>query len=123
MSDYDQVVYPNLPQLQKDHDAAAVAIRTDAPNGRGSEAPTSFQAGRNPACEQADMFLDFFSPLKSDHSDSVSESEEKAFLVTPVSRERRLGAGNNAMRKGRLRAALRSCREASQAVFVRIVTR
>lgn len=83
MGDYDQVSYPNFPQLQKGHDGDAVAIWTDARNGRGSGAPTSFQAGRNPACEQADMFLDFFDPLKKDHTDAVSESEENAFLVTP----------------------------------------
>jgi len=29
------------------------------------------------------MFIDYFHPLKSDHSDSVSESEAEAFLVTP----------------------------------------
>ncbi len=66
-----------------DHDDDAVAIWTDARNGRGSGAPTSFQAGRNPPCEQADMFLDFFNPLREDHTDAVSESEENAFLVTP----------------------------------------
>ena len=64
MGDYDQVSYPNFPQLQNRHDDDAVAIWTDARNGRGSGAPTSFQAGRNPACEQADMFLDFFDPLR-----------------------------------------------------------
>ncbi len=83
MGDYDQVSYPNFPQLQNDHDGDAVAIWTDARNGRGSGAPTSFQAGRNPACEQADMFLDFFNPMREDHSDAVSESEENAFLATP----------------------------------------
>ena len=75
---------PELPAVpQNDHDGDAVAIWTDARNGRGSGAPTSFQAGRNPACEQADMFLDFFNPLREDHTDAVSESEENAFLVTP----------------------------------------
>jgi hypothetical protein len=56
---------------------------TFARTGRGSGSPTSFLAGRNPSCEQADMFLDFFNPLSRDLSDSVSESEERLFLVTP----------------------------------------
>jgi hypothetical protein len=89
MGDYDQVSYPNFPQVGGGDDdddnggSDAVAIWTDARNGRGSGTPTSFQAGRNPACEQSDMFLDFFDPLREDRSDSVSESEERAFLVTP----------------------------------------
>jgi hypothetical protein len=82
MGDYDQVAYPNFPQLQK-HGGDAVAIWTDARNGRGSGTPTVFQAGRNPPCEQADMFMDFFNPLRRDHTDAVSESEEELFLVTP----------------------------------------
>jgi hypothetical protein len=84
MGDYDQVSFPNFPQLTSGgEERDAVAVWTDARNGRGSGAPTSFQAGRNPICEQSDMFVDFFQPLKSDHSDSVSESEEEAFLITP----------------------------------------
>ena len=84
MGDYDQVSYPNFPQLtSSSEEKEALAIWTDARNGRGSGAPTSFQAGRNPPCEHADMFIDYFNPLKRDHSDSVSESEEQAFLVTP----------------------------------------
>jgi hypothetical protein len=83
MGDYDQVSYPNFPQLGNADARDALAIWTDARNGRGSGAPTSFQAGRNPACEQADMFMDYFNPLREDDSDSVSESEEEAFLVTP----------------------------------------
>ncbi len=65
------------------HGDKALAVWTDARNGRGSGAPTSFQAGRNPACEQSDMFIDYFDPLRRDLSDAVSESEEDAFLVTP----------------------------------------
>jgi hypothetical protein len=83
MGDYDQVSYPNFPQLGNSDVRDALAIWTDARNGRGSGAPTSFQAGRNPACEQADMFMDYFNPLRADDSDAVSESEEELFLVTP----------------------------------------
>ena len=82
MGDYDVVAYQNFPQLNNPG-ADAVAMWTDARNGRGSGAPTSFQAGRNPACEQADKFLDFFNPLREDKSDSISESDEELFLVTP----------------------------------------
>jgi hypothetical protein len=86
MGDYDVVAYPNFPQLgdDDDHDGdRALAVWTDARNGRGSGAPTSFQAGRNPACEQADVFYDSFNPLREDRSDAVSESEEELFLITP----------------------------------------
>jgi hypothetical protein len=82
MGDYDQVAYPNFPQLGSSGEKA-LAIWTDARNGRGSGAPTSFQAGRNLACEQSDMFMDYFDPLHEDKSDSVNESEEALFLVTP----------------------------------------
>ena len=82
MGDYDVVAYQNFPQLNNPG-TDAVAMWTDARNGRGSGAPTSFQAGRNPSCEQADKFLDFFNPLREDKSDSISESEEELFLVTP----------------------------------------
>ena len=58
-----------------------VAVWTDARNGRGSGAPTTPQPGRNPACEQSDVFLDFFNPLRRDTSDAVSEAEEELFLV------------------------------------------
>jgi hypothetical protein len=82
MGDYDQVSFPNFPQVGGDKKDAA-AIWTDARNGRGSGTPTTTQPGRNPICEQSDMFMDFFNPLREDKSDSVSESEESAFLVTP----------------------------------------
>ena len=82
MGDYDQVAYPNFPQVGGDK-KQAVAIWTDARNGRGSGTPTTTQPGRNPVCEQSDMFMDFYDPLREDTSDSVSESEESAFLVTP----------------------------------------
>jgi hypothetical protein len=82
MGDYDQVAYPNFPQVGGDK-KQAVAIWTDARNGRGSGTPTTTQLGRNPVCEQSDMFMDFYDPLREDKSDSVSESEESEFLVTP----------------------------------------
>jgi hypothetical protein len=82
MGDYDQVSFPNFPQVGGDK-KNAVAIWTDARNGRGSGTPTTTQPGRNPVCEQSDMFLDFFDPLKEDKSDSISEGDESAFLVTP----------------------------------------
>jgi hypothetical protein len=90
IGDYDQVSYPNFPGLGDNDDEGdddghgrAVASWTDARNGRGSGAPTSFQAGRNPPCEQSDIFLDFFNPLNRSLSDAVSESEEELFLVAP----------------------------------------
>jgi hypothetical protein len=86
MGDYDVVAYPNFPQISDGDDNGgdrALAVWTDARNGRGSGAPTSFQAGRNPPCAQADVFFDYFNPLRADASDAVSESEEQLFLITP----------------------------------------
>jgi hypothetical protein len=95
MGDYDTVAYPNFPQIHGDDEAdddeddrKALAVWTDARNGRGSGAPTSFQAGRNPACEQSDMFIDYFDPLVRDLSDAVSEEEERLFLVAPCPGDR-----------------------------------
>jgi hypothetical protein len=87
MGDYDVVAYPNFPQIgdadNGDNGDRALAVWTDARNGRGSGEPTSFQAGRNPPCAQSDVFYDYFNPLRQDRSDAVSESEEALFLVTP----------------------------------------
>ena len=86
MGDYDVVAYPNFPQVadgDNGNGERALAVWTDARNGRGSGAPTTFQAGRNPPCEQADVFFDYFDPLRADKSDAVSESEEQLFLITP----------------------------------------
>jgi hypothetical protein len=95
MGDYDQVSYPNFPQFGNSDVRDALAIWTDARNGRGSGAPTSFQAGRNPACEQADVFMDYFNPLRADHSDAVSESEEELFLIAPCPGDENGGKGDN----------------------------
>jgi hypothetical protein len=86
MGDYDVVAYPNFPQIGNDDNGngdRALAVWTDARNGRGSGEPTSFQAGRNPPCAQSDVFYDYFNPLRQDRSDAVSESEERLFLITP----------------------------------------
>ena len=72
MGDYNAVAYPNVPAGSKgrgdddddDDDNGnggkgkrdAVGFWTDSRNGRGSGGPTSNQPGRNPACEQADVW-------------------------------------------------------------------
>ena len=106
MGDYDQVAYPNFPDARgrggeddDDNDEGnselAVAIWTDARNGRGSGAPTTPQPGRNPSCEQSDVFFDFFNPLARSSNDAVSEEDEKLFLVAacPGDSGRRGGGG------------------------------
>jgi hypothetical protein len=108
MGDYDVVAYPNFPDLhgkrgddgdRGDDDERssrlAVAVWTDARNGRGSGAPTTPQPGRNPACEQSDIFLDFYNPLRKDGSDSVSESEERLFLVAACPGDAGRGGGGD----------------------------
>src|SRR5207248_4539605 len=48
---------PRLPNGDDRGGDRTAALWTDARNGRGSGAPTSFQPGRNPICEQSDVFL------------------------------------------------------------------
>jgi hypothetical protein len=85
MGDYNAVAFPNVPPGDRVDDNRAVGFWTDSRNGRGSGGPETLQPGRNPACEQADVFLDYFNPLSTSLSDRVSESEEDLFLVTPCS--------------------------------------
>jgi hypothetical protein len=59
----------------------AAALWTDARNGRGSGSPTTVEPGRNPICEQSDVFFDAFQVTgqnggKASNSDSL-------FWVTP----------------------------------------
>jgi hypothetical protein len=98
MGDYNAVAYVNVPggsgsRHQGDDDddddggggGKALAFWTDSRNGRGSGNPTNpetNQPGRNPACEQADVFVDWFNPL-SRHSSSSAARNQDAFLVTP----------------------------------------
>jgi hypothetical protein len=104
MGDYNAVAYPNLPGDRKhwdddgrdgegDDDRSgrsrnqAVGFWTDSRNGRSSGGPGGgagsgpSQPGRNPACEQADVFLDFFNPLAENDGRRATEGMEK-FLVT-----------------------------------------
>jgi hypothetical protein len=92
MGDYNAVAYPNLPGStsargdDRDKRSLAIGFWTDARNGRGSgnpDNPDTFQPGRNPQCEQSDVFLDFFDPLSTRSEDRVSEAEEDLFAVTP----------------------------------------
>ncbi len=70
------------PDLNKNGDDPnrdkAYGLWTDARNGRGSGDPTSFEPGRNPICEQSDVFFD---SLKGDgHGQSLNLTP---WLVTP----------------------------------------
>ena len=86
MGDYNSVAFPNLPGDDKGgHGAIATAFWTDSRNGRGSGNPTNpetYQAGRNPACEQADVWLDEFNPLV-DRTGGGGSRFTNLFLVTP----------------------------------------
>ncbi len=97
MGDYNNVAYPNVPagsghgnDDDDDDDggdeghghSGALGFWTDSRNGRGSGGPSSLQPGRNPACEQADVWLDRFNPLKNKVHGGGSQYNE-LFLVTP----------------------------------------
>ena len=67
----------------------AATLWTDARNGRGSGAPTTLQPGRNPICEQSDVFFDAFGINggfgggDGDRGDRGDRADQTAFLVTP----------------------------------------
>jgi hypothetical protein len=67
-------------------DARAVVLFTDARNGRSSGGPAGggtfpSQPGRNPACEQSDVFFDSFGA--SNGGSGGSAGNITPFLVTP----------------------------------------
>ena len=61
------------------------AFWTDARNGRGSGTPTSTQPGRNPVCEQSDVFFDRYSSKGGGrkHDDETGGKADPSFLVAP----------------------------------------
>ena len=59
------------------------ALWTDARNGRGSGAPPTLEAGRNPICEQSDVFFDVYSAQSGGSASSGSGNNDSLFLVTP----------------------------------------
>jgi hypothetical protein len=75
---------PRNPNGQEKGGNQVMAVFTDARNGRGSGGPTNLQPGRNPICEQSDVFFDVFGAgnggngSKGKASDSVD-----LFSVTP----------------------------------------
>ncbi len=60
-------------------DNTAYALWTDARNGRSART----QAGRNPACEQSDIFLDSWNAAGKAAGQSTAEKSDALFLVTP----------------------------------------
>ena len=52
---------------------------TDARNGRSSR----MQAGRNPACEQSDVFTDVFNASGKTSGQNSPKSTDQLFAVTP----------------------------------------
>jgi hypothetical protein len=59
------------------------AFFTDARNGRGSGDPTSTQPGRNPICEQSDVFFDTYSAQFGGNGARGSSSDSNVFVVAP----------------------------------------
>src|SRR3712207_995805 len=74
-----------------DGDFTAYGHFTDARNGRSSRS----QPGRNPACEQSDVFLDKWS-AQSHGSQNAGQQFQEYFLVTPCPTDiQDKGAGKN----------------------------
>ena len=72
------------PTVNGDSDGnQAMAVWTDARNGRGSGAPTSFQPGRNPICEQSDAFFQKYNSENGGRGSKGNASDSDVFLVAP----------------------------------------
>jgi hypothetical protein len=74
-----------------------VALFTDARNGRGSGTPTSTQPGRNPICEQSDVFFDSYSSSGGGkkHGDENGNQADGSFLVAPCPADIKDKRGDN----------------------------
>ena len=69
-----------------DNGFKAGAFWTDARNGRGSGAPTSIEPGRNPICEQSDVFFDTYNTDSQSNNNGGAKGNGHAdedFLVAP----------------------------------------
>jgi hypothetical protein len=83
--DYTGNVTGPINPLQKAHGrdrGQAFGLWTDARNGRGSGDPTSFQPGRNPICEESDVFFDSLQAAGED-GDGRGNGDLAPWLVTP----------------------------------------
>jgi hypothetical protein len=83
--DYTGNVTGPVNPLQNSHEqdrGKAYGLWTDARNGRGSGDPTSFQAGRNPICEQSDVFFDRLLPTGNE-GNGRRNSDLAPWIVTP----------------------------------------
>lgn len=66
----------------------AYTLMTDARNGRSSGGPAGgatfpSQPGRNPACEQSDVFFDSWGSNQDAHGQEKASKDDALFLVTP----------------------------------------
>jgi hypothetical protein len=61
----------------------AMAVWTDARNGRGSGSPTSVQPGRNPICEQSDVFFQTYNSDNGGRGSKGNQADSDVFLVAP----------------------------------------
>ena len=84
-----------------DYESVAVSrnrahtLMTDARNGRSSGGPAGgatfpSQPGRNPACEQSDVFYDSWESDDDAHGQDRPSRDDAAFLVTPCPVDTRL---------------------------------
>ena len=74
---------PKLPNGDEKGGNTTAAFWTDARNGRGSGAPTSFEAGRNPICEQSDVFFQAYNSSNGGNGPKGNPKDANLFLVAP----------------------------------------
>jgi hypothetical protein len=68
-----------------DSNGQAAAFWTDARNGRGSGTPTSTQPGRNPICEQSDVFFGHYNlgGEGNNNGGDANSGADQSFLIAP----------------------------------------
>lgn len=78
----------------------AYTLMTDARNGRSSGGPAGgatfpSQPGRNPACEQSDVFFDSWGSDQDAHGQSKASKDDALFLVTPCPTDAESSGGDD----------------------------
>jgi hypothetical protein len=81
-------------------DNRAVTLMTDARNGRSSGGPAGgatfpSQPGRNPACEQSDVFFDSWASDHDAQGQDKASKDDALFLVTPCPADTKSSGGGN----------------------------
>ena len=74
---------PKDPNGDEKGGETTAAVWTDARNGRGSGGPVDLQAGRNPICEQSDVFFQRYNSENGGKGSKANDQSLQFFLTAP----------------------------------------